>query len=445
MGRGLNLAAVLVVASTAVARADGGHKVKVETEPAGAHVYLNDTETPAVCDSTPCTFDAPVGEYTIIVQLQNYAPKIDMLEVPKRPKKPLIVHVKLQPAIATIVIDSAAAKGASITVDGEAKGKVNSSGSAKVEVEPGGHQVTVTLGGKTLFEDFVDADAGSEVPINVKVAAAPPAPSDGGKTDSDATPPPHGDTSITATPAPFKRNRFISGDVLVDVGFRRFSYGGASPSATNPVYPESEDGQVIGGPAVELWPMELLGVDHLRGLSLFAKVELPLNHQDVLDDQKPPQQLGQTKWMTIEASVRHRWTFAEIAGLEVSGGYVRDTLGFDADPAEKMKLPNVDYQSIRLGARGSLTLGAVEPYVAFEERFVQSGGDLATRFQNPSASGYRAAVGITARGGSFIGRVEASDTHYSWKLSQASQPGFYSADSASDSIYGFAFMLGYLY
>jgi hypothetical protein len=445
MGRGLHLAAVLVVASTGLARADGGHKVKVETEPPGANVYLNDTDSPPVCEPTPCTFDAPVGAYTIIVQLKNYTPKFEPLDVPKRPKKPLIAHFKLDPAIATIVIDSAVAKGASITVDGESKGKVNGSGNAKIEVEPGGHQVTVTLGGKNLFEEFIDVNAGEEVPINLKVAAAPPAPGDGEKTETDTSPPPHDETSITATPTPSKRNRFISGDVVVDVGFRRFTYGGATPTAMNPVYPEQEDGQVIGGPAVEFWPMELLGINHVRGLSLFAKVELPLNHQDVVDDQKPPQQLGQTRWMTIEASVRQRWMFAEIAGLEVSGGYVRDQLGFDADPAERMKLPDVDYQSIRLGVRGSLTLGPVEPYATFEERFVQSGGALAIRFQNPSVEGYRATIGIAARGGNFIGRVEASDAHYGWTLSQSSQPGFYSADSASDNIYGFAFMLGYQY
>lgn len=446
MGRGLHLAVALVVAATATARAGSSHKVMVETDPEGAHVYIDDVDKGSVCEKTPCSFDVPAGTYSIIVQLQNYAPTVEPLEVPKNPKKPLIKHYKLQPAIGTLVFDSSpAAKGATITIDDADKGKLGG-GSTRLEIDPGGHHVVVALGGKTLYEEIINVETGEEVPIKVNAAAAPTsvATTDTVKVDDDTsnttTTTPGGSTSISTTAPETTRSHFISADLVVDVGFRRFSYTNAM---TGPLAPESEDGQVIAGPAVEIWPTELLGIDHLRGMSLFMKLELPVNHQDVLDSMKQP--LGPTTyWMTFEASVKQRWA-GDMAALEVSGGYVMDQLRFNGDAGDLMKLPDANYQSIRIGARGALLLGAIEPYVSIESRFVQDGGVLATRFQTASASGYKGAVGIAARGGNFVGRVEASDLHYDWSLSQASQPGFYGADSATDKVLGFSFLLGYQY
>ena len=442
MGRGLHLAVAVVAASAAIAHASPTHKVTIETDPAGAHVYLNDVDSGAVCDKTPCTIDVPVGTYPIILQLANYAPKIDQLDVPKRPKGPLIKKFKLEPSVGTIVIDSPPeAKGASVKIDDVDHGKLGASGNTRVEIDPGGHNVVVELNGKTLFQQIINVDTGEEVPIKVSVAAAPAAPGDGVKIEDDTTTPPKDTPSITKSATP-ERSRFISGDVVVDVGFRRFSYTNAK---VGPLAPESEDGQVIAGPAIEVWPSEAVGWDHLRGMSLFLKLELPINHQDVLDSMKQP--IGPTTyWMTFEASIKQRWTIGDMAAVEVGAGYVQDQLRFNGDIADVQKLPDCDYQSIRLGARGALTFGAIEPYVALETRAVEDGGQLATRFQSASATGFRGAIGVAARGGNFVGRIEASDVHYDWTLSQVTQPGnFNGADGATDKVLGFSFLLGYQY
>ncbi|MGE5185335.1 MAG: PEGA domain-containing protein [Acidobacteriota bacterium] len=444
MRRGLHLAAAFVVAFTAAAHAGGSHKVMVETEPAGAHVYVNDVETGSVCDKTPCSFDAPIGGVLLIVQLQNYAPKIDQIDVPKRPKKPLIFHYKLDPAVGTIVIDApAAAKGATVTIDDVDHGKVGGSGPTRVEIEPGGHHVVVALAGKTLHEEIVNVDIGTEVPVKVDApaAATTTASSDGVKPDDTTTTTTTTTTSIS-TKAPSREHaKFISGDVIADIGFRRFSY--TNPTV-GPLAPESEDGQVIAGPEVEVWPSVLAGWDHLRGLSVFVRLELPLNKQDVLDSMKQP--IATTYWMSFEASLHQTWKLGNAASLEVGGGYVQDQLRFNGDIGGVMKLPDCDYQSIRLGARGSLLLGAIEPYVAVETRAVQDGGQLGTRFQSSSATGFRGAVGIAVRGGSFVGRVEGSDLHYDWTLSQNANPGnFNAADGATDKVLGISFLLGYQY
>jgi hypothetical protein len=446
MGRVLAAAAVVVVALSASARAGSNQHVMVETDPKGAVVYVDDVEKGPVCQPTPCSFDIAAGHYTLIVQKQAFAPSIENIDVPRRPKRPLVFNYKLEAASGAIIINNPAAKGAQITVDGAAKGKVDASGSARIDVEPGGHQVTVTLGKKTLFEDIVNADVGQETTITVTAGPGKETAStdDGG---GDTTEPPHTDEPEVppAPPAPHVR-RMISGDVIFDVGFRRFTY--QNPKM-GPLSTEGEDGNVLAGPEIEVWPMEIFDVPHLRALSLYLRFEFPVNHQDVVDGKQNV--IATTQWVSYEASVKYRWTISDAAAFEVGGGYVRDMLRFNGDPGDVDKLPDSDYQSLRIGARASLLLGMFEPYISAENRFILDGGVLPTRFcagaTCASGTGFRGAIGIAARYDHFVGRIEGSDIHYSWTFanSGSSTGNFYMADGTTDKILGVSVMLGYQY
>src|SRR5437764_2332859 len=123
MGRVMHLAgAVVVVAASATAHAGGNvQHILVEGDPEGATVYLDDVGAGPKCDSTPCGFDVPVGKYTLIVQKANFAPSFDNIDIPKHPKKPLVFNYKLDKATGAIVLDSATAKGATITIDNATK------------------------------------------------------------------------------------------------------------------------------------------------------------------------------------------------------------------------------------------------------------------------------------------------------------------------------------
>jgi hypothetical protein len=109
-------------------------------------------------------------------------------------------------------------------------------------------------------------------------------------------------------------------------------------------------------------------------------------------------------------------------------------------------VPDVDYRVIRIGARGSLLVGKLEPYLAAENRIVLSGGPtLEDRFSlGATASGLRAALGATAQLGPFHARLEGAATRYSWTFKYDTDDEF-KADGASDSILVISAGLGYAY
>ena len=434
MGR-VPLAGAMVVAWMGTAHAGPTRKVTVATEPPGATVYLNDTESGAVCDATPCTIDVPIGQTPIIVQLKNYGPVVDQLDVPRRGKVPA-VKFTLQSATATLVLDAPAAKGATIRVDEEDKGKVP----GRVEVTGNdAHHVVVALGGKTLFDDYVNVGPGEEVPIAMKAGGSVVATKDpevvvheddGGDRSGSGS-----DDVGVGKKSERSSLRFINIGGVLDIGFRSFKYE-KGPNPTTNVRDESESGQLMAGIELELWPLS--NASHLRGLSLFARYEHGFNSQPVMNANNLS-----TSWDTLEMTVRHRWSVGDTVALEGGGGFVRDSFNFTGDVAAIALTPDATYSSIRIGGRAVLRLGAVEPYVAAESRIVLSGGALQARFiHGASTSGYRAALGIGFKSGAVSARLEASMIRYGWTFTPEPSDT-YRALSATDAVEVITATVGY--
>lgn len=429
MGR-LSLACVLVTSMVGLAAAGPTRKVRVETTPPGASVYIDTVENGAVCEATPCTIDAPLGEPTLIIRLDSYEPEFVPVEV-KKGKKPIPVSVKLTSSTGTLVIEEP--EGAKVKVEGEDRGKVPLS--IEIPAEP--VRVQVTLGGKTLHDDFVDIDVGQELVLDVDGSRGVASSDDDDISDTfDDDSDLDSDGGSISAKASGARPAYVQAGLAYDLAFRRFSYSGAGDPYTN-------DFVSLLGPAVELWPGRMLGVDVLRGLSLFARVQFGLASQDVRRVNNSEEVGASTLWGAIEVSLRHKWVFAERLGVEVSGGFARDQVEFNAvSQSALMEVPSADYRSVRLGARASL-VGSIEPFVAAENRFVLSGGNLATRADNAETSGYRLAAGLATKLGPLGARVEGSYTQYTWAFDNlATLPA---VQSASDKLFFIAFVLGYQY
>jgi len=433
------LVAAAWVAWAGVAHAGGTRKVDVASTPEGASVYLNDPGEGELC-KTPCTIDAPIGKTPIIIQLEGYDPVIEELVVPARGKKVSVTYT-LQSAVGTLIVHGP--EGATINVDEKDKGKIPD----KIDVESGSHHVTVTLRGKTLYDDFIKVDTGAETEITASAAA--PTPPSGGDTGGDTGGGDTGDAGGSDTGEVHQkspsgpRGQIVTGGIQVDIGFRRLSY--ENPHGTLTAQSgESEDGQVLVGPALEIWPTQLLHMDALRGLSLFVRFQIGVNHQELTTQtgNMPPVPAGaSTAWSSLEASLRQRWTLADAVAVTVSAGFVRDALGFDITNTAMMPdVPDADFKSVRIGARIAL-LGNVAPYIEAENRFVVSGGRFATEFASSSATGVHAAAGVAIHAGSLAAKAEAEITSYSWTFSQQDP----NADGASDKVFGFAALLAYQY
>ncbi len=422
------VAAALVVTWVGVASAGSGRKIAIESDPAGASVYVNEKEAGPACPGTPCTIEAPPGEVIIIVELNGHTSQFETLVVPKRGRVPKVT-VKLLPAVGTIVIDGP--EGAQVSVDDVDQGKAPT----RVDVPEDAHHVVVTMDGKTIYDQFVDVATGSETTVTPKQVAI--GGGGGGEGGGEGE---NGKVVKTSAPKP-KRDRFISASAAVDIGFRHFSYSGVDTPQT--LRDETEGGQVLAGPLVEVWPGELIGIDPLRGLSLLARLQFGVNSQAVTGNGIMDK--TNTFWQSMEFSLRYRRTIAQKFTAEAGIGYVRDQYQFNGTEQDLNLVPDVDYQCVRLGLRASMLLDNLEPYISVENRVVTSAGKLQKRFAAGSdASGYRAAVGINAKRGSFLGRVEGSLLNYSWDLKF--DPGsMYRATGASDSIKQIQLAIGYQY
>jgi hypothetical protein len=443
--RALLAAAVLLAAAAGAASAQGAKRdVLVESDPPGADVYLNSKDEGSIC-KTPCTIKAPVGDQVIIIEIENHVSLVESLVVPKRGKP--VARFKLVRAVGTIVVKGP--EGASIRIGDADKGKAP----AKLEVDAGPHTITLTLNGKQVLQDLVEVEANQEVVVRGKeVAGAPdPGPDDpevidgGDGTDPGGT----GKTGLTgvtgvtkaATPRP-ARGKYIAVSGLIDIGFRYFRYKGVITTDTLP--DESEKGQVLGGPMIELWPGTLAGVRALRGLALVARFELPINKQQVKDGGLSGPTT--TFWQSLEVSARQRWTPRGKGTVEVGAGFVRDQHQFNTNTNDLKLVPDTDYRMIRIGVRGSLLLGALEPYFAAENRIVLSGGRVMEgRFsRGATASGLRAALGATAKLGPLDARLEGAINRYSWTFKYENMD-MYKAEGASDSILMISAALSYAY
>jgi len=295
----------------------------------------------------------------------------------------------------------------------------------------------ITVGTKKTTE-FLDVIANDEVAVEGKATTVAEVPTVEDPDDIEDT---HTDVSTTKVggPAPVPRGPIITIAAAMDVGFRSFTYDNATtPNLT----PESEGGQVLVGPYVELWPGTLARIRFLRGLSILVRFGYGVNSQQVTEKMTGTATNTTTFWRAFEASLRHRWTFAKMATIEVGAGFVRDQYQFEGNID---LVPDADYRSVRFGVRASALLGAIEPYVTVENRLVLSGGTIENRFDDASATGLRAAAGAEARFGAIHVRVEGALNRYAWTFKTTSMSPKYVADGGTDSIKYVTASVGYAY
>ena len=440
MGR-LLAVALGVVLATGSAFAGPSRKVAITTDPPGATVWLNDNERDPVCQAPPATVDAPLGETPLHIELAGYAPEITVLEVARGAKTLQVPPFTLEASSGFLDVQYKGDVTATIKVDGKKQGTAP----AKLTLDPGTHKVVVTANGNPIFEKNLDIEAGKTVSITPTAPDLPPGPPPPDPPDGGDKPP--GDDIVKTAPEK-PRKRIITGSALFDVGFRQFSYSNpvapASPKPNN-VGADSEKGQLMAGVYVEFWPSEAFDVAEIKDLSLIGRFEFGLNQQAVNDPDLSA--ATTTFWQSIEVAARYRINLADGAfAIEPSAGYTRDRFQFNGADMDIALVPDADHQAVKIGARGILPMGSVEPYVDLQNRIVVNGGDMQGRFTQASANGLHAAVGLAIASGNLSGRVEAALTRYSWSFSNngVAMPT-YTANGAIDMIEQIVVSFGYSY
>ena len=448
MWRRVAVVAVIVLASAGSASAQKTRKVRIDSEPIGAVVYVNSTEEPDV-GTTPCTIELAPGTYDLILKLNDHETEYTTLEVPragKRDRKKVVaITVPLRKSKALIEVVGAPPR-ATVRIDDLPKLLIADYPDGLFDVTAGGHSVVVELGDKTLHEQFLEVESGGigTVTVRGKVTAGGDSGGDGGDGGDGGG----GDGGATVVTTEIDKPAKRTGPIftvgpLIEVGWREFSYEGTTTSSTLPI---TQSGEPVIGLAIEVNPFRLTGVRALHPLAILFAGGFGVP-QAVADDTGTLGTDLETFWQRFAAGLRYRFALSSV-DLDLEAGYGGYIYRFSGAGADIDRLPDASYQTVRLGGRLGVRIadGLFVPFVGGENRIVMSAGALADRFRNGSdTQGYafRGGFEVSLLGRKLSGRAEFNYSVFQWDLTP--DPPDYMVTGATDMQYHLSFVVGYTY
>jgi len=418
------LAAIGVLCLAAPAAAAPKRDVRIETDPAGATVYLGDKESGSA-GVTPLDLSLPAGEHTLIIELEGYVPRFEVVTVAggRGAKKPQVFAFSLEPAVASISVEGEGfPAGARVFIDGEERGQPP----LRVEVEPGAHQVEVVADGAKPFETWVEVAGGGEETV---VASMTPKPR----------------TALRSAPAPRPRAAarppYATVGAGYEIGWRRFRY--QQPRTQN-AQPFDADGAGLIAVWLELHPQRAYAAARpVWPLSIVAGFRYGLP----LETKLPGNMTADATWRTADAGLRWRLGLGRWAAVDFDAGWARTQFTFQGVAGASVDaVPDVDYQSLRLAARAVARLGPADVWIGGENLIVLSGGRVEDRFRGADADGYGVRAGVEARWWQrrITTRVDASWIRYGWTFATQDGDAFQAA-GGDDDLYGVTLAAGVSY
>ncbi|HEY4182402.1 MAG TPA: PEGA domain-containing protein [Kofleriaceae bacterium] len=426
------VAMLVVCSAVGIAVAAPKRKVKIETDPAGATVFIGEKENGPSCDATPCSIDLPVGESTLIIELSGYVAIFKTVTVPKRGNVKLD-GLTLEKALGHLTISGP--KGATITIDDENKGKAPQD----FDLPVGQYSVKLVDGARTgtafvSFENGGDEKELEDSSITWEGAAT--------KTeDPDLSPEVHADA-----PAAHRDGPLFTIAVTGTVGFRSFKY--QNNATKDSLRDLDEKGAFIVGVSAAIYPGSLFQIPSLRTLALFGSFAIPANKQGITGDQIAA---GVTNlWQSFSAGVSYRYELDSGLGIGASLAWVRDDYQYSGRQQDRDVLPFAIYKTVAPGLDISYATMAggihIQPYAMVDYRLVYSAEPMSKRFSDTKTSGVHAAIGANALIGKHItARVEAGLLRYAWSYASGTGTPPRMATGATDQTFQLAFSVGYAY
>jgi PEGA domain-containing protein len=420
-GHGLAVMAAVLLALLApgAAQAAKTYVVRVESEPTGATVYVDDKEN-GPAGTTPADISMTAGEHTLIVELEGHETSFATVVVKKSGKRQS-VQVDLEPVAMAIIAVTAPsgdpASGAKILLDGAEVGVVP----AEIQAEPGPHQVQVTRAGSPPFEAWIEVIAGETSNVEATLAAGAPRPAPRPASDTPAA-------AVSDKPAPF-RPTLAGAGVGVEFLWRRFSY--QDPMTEN-LRPFEADGVPAVVVDAELYPWHALEEPKVLR-SLYATLRLALGLP--LTSTTATGGRVDTTWREMDLGLRWRQALGPGAAVDLEAGYAQMLFTF-GEGELAAEVPDVDYRSLRLAARGRIDVERITAWAGAEANVVLDGGVLATRFQESTVLGLGGSLGLTARIWRGLElRGAAHLTRFGWDFTSAAGDT-YVASGGTDTFYG---------
>jgi hypothetical protein len=409
-------------------KAPVGEKVRIETEPAGATVYLGDKDSGAA-GSTPLDLQLPAGEQVVIIELEGYVPRFETIAIEDRTGDTdgttQTFAYALDPATGMLVIEAEEGAvmpdGLLVTVDGLDQGTLP----AKLEVEVGAHQVQITAPGRAPYEEWVEVAGGEDQVLTIAAASL------GAEVVTDKPDKPRKKT---------KRAGQRMGELRtgVEIGFRRFRYD--SPRSAN-ARPYDANGTLHVVVDAELYPWRRFVASRaLDRLSITAGA----GYSPAIAAHADMGATVNAYWRSQHAGLRFHTQVIEALAIDVDAGWTHTLYTFlTPEGAPVLEAPDVDYHAIEIGARVIGRVDAFRFWLGGDNRLVLSAGELDNRFRGAKVDGVAARAGVAAW---FLkdrleARVEGRYAHYGWTFQPQAGDQF-DADGGSDAIYGVTITVG---
>jgi hypothetical protein len=420
------LVVLTALAGLATPAAAQQRAVRVTSTPSGAMVYVGDKEQGPV-GVTPILLKLKPGEHGLIIELEGYTPVVQQVKVPKGKGPAIDVAVTLVPAVGALVVSGDAALGAAVRIDDVERGNVP----LRVELEAGAHHVQVAT--EPPYEEFVEIKPGDERTLVVTLTPPPPP------------------APVVVDPGPARGKPLVEVRLGTELGWRRMRYEGADDRNTRAY----EGGTVAGGrldvvlapwrlsrQARRLWPLALV----VGGT--FA----PVADGAVPEDDAT----AEVYWRAMDLGLRYRLSLLKgrlAVGFE--GGWSRNLYQFRV-PLEvtlEARLPDVDYQLGRLGARVEHVRGPLTGWLALDNRIVFGGGTVERRYVAADIGGFGLRLGLLGRllGERLEVGAEYALERYGWELTPYPPPANperdpgHQATSATDTFHGVKLWVGSQY
>lgn len=460
-GRALPVAiAALCVVAGAAADADAKpRRVRIESRPLGATVYINDKEE-GPRGETPADLTLEPGTYTVILELNEYDSQFAELVVTaptRRDKKPVELIVDLKRSMARMQIEGAPPR-AEIKVD-DLEPLMAGEYEDGFDVTAGGHHIVVEHAGKILLDEFVEVESSTFKTLTVGGRNSGGGddgdnPIDGGGDDGggdgggdDGGGDDGGEVTDRPDTGAKRDGPLFSIGPLFEIGFRDFTYRDNATEDMN--LPIDQEGEAIFGVALEVNPLRLTDIKALHPLAVLFSAAFGVPQSVSADERLMLGDDLSTFWQRFTAGLRYRFGLGSI-DLDVEAGYGGYIYRFSGNVNDIDRVPDASYQTVRFGGRLGVRLGdggRYVPYLGGENRIVLSGGALGDRFVGGSdTQGYAFRGGVEALlwSGKLATRLEANYSKFDWTFdSQAGDE--YDASGAGDVLYAFSLIVAYSY
>ncbi len=430
-------------------------RVRIDSSPPGAKVYIDDKAEGAV-GTTPYLGRIGSGSRVIILELNGYETMVRDIRVRRRTKRQRFRFAMKKIGGATIKVTAPKRKriaNAVVRLNGEKVGTLPTT----LRVPPGPHQIEVIAEGYEPFEQWVELDKGDNKTVvaemigsgdaknAVKVSDDPPDPpitkSTSQKTDDPATREDADIAKQSMDDDKASQQPWIEASAGAEVTWRRFKYQDPQGALLRPY---SASGFVMFRADIYGFPLARLKNRWLRGIgaSLSAGISAPL--ESALEDQGETVEVDTTSH-ELDAGIHARFPIYRGWQVGADVAYGQKSFRFSDVSELTTVAPEVRYRYARFGIATGYRMGRIAADGSFNYLQLFSGGRLEDRFGGTKISGLGARGAISVRVVSnWFARLGVNYSRYAYDFDRDETAEF-TADGGTDQFFGIDLGFGYRY